>query len=223
MKKLGLVVVVTLLLGACLPTGLTSNPGTQPVVDIPGTVNAIMGTAVAQTLTSQPTATLAPITDTPTPTAVLSEASPTPTETATALPAPNLTTTPATATNVAGTTSGTTTAPVPGSRTLVPTLTVRLYGTLPPAVPFGDVTLINRARAEAYISLQVTTRRGGPTILEYPVPRTRRIQAPAGYYLYVAWVGGNKMIGNFSLHEGDSLYITLYKDRVVISATPSYP
>jgi hypothetical protein len=219
MKKLVLVVVVTLLLGACLPTSFTSNPGTQPAVDIRATVNAIMGTAVAQTLTSQPTATLAPLTDTPTPTAVLSEASLTPTETATALPAPNLTTTPVTATTV----SGTTTAPVPSSRTLVPTLTVRLYGTLPPAVPFGTVTLINRARAEAYISLQVTTRRGGPTILEYPVVRTRQIEAPSGYYLYVAWVGGNKMIGNFSLHEGDSLYITLYKDRVVITATPSYP
>ena len=219
MKKLVLVVVVTFLLGACLPTSFTSNPGTQPAVDIPGTVNAIMGSAVAQTLTSQPTATMVPITDTSTPTAVLSEASPTPTETATALPAPNLTTTPVTATTVAGTT----TAPVPGSRTLVPTLTVRLYGTLPPAVPFGNITLVNRARAEAYISMQVTTRRGGPTILEYPVPRIERIEAPAGYYLYVAWVGGNKMIGNFSLHEGDSLYITLYKDRVVITTTQSYP
>ena len=100
MKKFVLVVVVTLLLGACLPTSFTSNPGTQPAVDIPGTVNAIMGTAVAQTLTSQPTATIAPVTDTPTPTAVLFEASPTPTETATALPAPNLTTTPMTATTV---------------------------------------------------------------------------------------------------------------------------
>jgi len=219
MKKFVLVVVVTVLLGACLPTNFTSNPGTQPVVDIPGTVNAIMGTAVAQTLTSQPTATMAPVTDTPTATPVLSEASPSPTETATALPAPNLTTTPVTATTVAGTT----TAPVPGSRTLVPTLTVRLYGTLPPAVPFGNITLVNRARAEAYISLQVTTRRGGPTILEYPVPRVERIEAPSGYYLYVAWVGGNKMVGNFSLHEGDNLYITLYKDKVVITATQSYP
>lgn len=220
MKKFVLVVVVTLLLGACLPTSFTSNPGTQPAVDIPGTVNAIMGTAVAQTLTSQPTATMVPVTDTPTPTAVLFEASPSPTETATALPAPNLTTTPVTATTVAGTT---TTAPVPDSRTLVPTLTVRLYGTLPPEVPFGNITLVNRARAEAYISLQVTTRQGGPTILEYPVPRIERIEAPAGYYLYVAWVGGNKMVGNFSLHEGDALYITLYKNRVVITATQSYP
>ena len=112
MKKSVLLVVVTLLLGACLPTNFTSNPGTQPVVDIAGTVNAIMGTAVAQTLTSQPTVTMAPFTDTATPTAVLFEASPSPTQTATALPASNLTTTPVTATIVPGTT---TTAPVPGS------------------------------------------------------------------------------------------------------------
>src|SRR6188508_1360477 len=100
MKKFVLLVVVTFLLGACLPANFTSNPGTQPAVDIPGTVRAVMGTAVAQTLTSQPSATTVPITDTSTPTAVLSEASPSPTETATALPAPNLTTTPVTATTV---------------------------------------------------------------------------------------------------------------------------
>jgi hypothetical protein len=94
---------------------------------------------------------------------------------------------------------------------------------LPPAVPFGNITLINKAKAEAYISLQVTTKQGGPTILEYPVAGRERIKAPSGYYLYVAWVGGNKMVGNFSLHQDDNLYITLYKDKVVITATMSYP
>jgi hypothetical protein len=106
---------------------------------------------------------------------------------------------------------------------MVPTLTVRLYGTLPPLVPFGSITLINKAKTEAYISLQVTTRQGGPTILEYPVERTEKINAPSGYYLYVAWVGGRKMVGNFILHEDDSLYITLYRDRVVVGTAPSYP
>jgi len=215
MNKTVLVVVITLLLGACLPANLTSNP--QPTVDIAATVAAQLSIAASQTAAAQPSSTNTAVTDTPT--AVLAESSPT--ETATVPASPNLTTTPVTSTG--GAPVATTTGPVSSSRTLVPTLTIRLYGTLPPAVPFGSVTLINRARAEAYISLQVTTRQGGPTILEYPVVGRENIEAPSGYYLYVAWVGGNKMVGNFSLHEGDRLFITLYKDRVVISTGMSYP
>jgi len=217
MKKTVLVVAATLLLGACIPSNLVPTQQ-QPNVDFAATANANLQTYVAQTLTSLPTVTAIPVTDTPTPTAVLFEASPT--ETATGLPSPDLTTTPATATGGAPVT---TTASAPGAGTMVPTLTIRLYGTLPPAVPFGNIILINKAKAEAYISLQVTTKQGGPTILEYPVSGTERIKAPSGYYLYVAWVGGNKMVGNFSLHQDDSLYITLYKDKVVIKATMSYP
>ena len=217
MKKTVLVVAAALLLGACIPSNLVPTQQ-QPNVDVAATANANLQTFVAQTLTAQPTPTMAPVTDTPTPTAVLFEASPT--GTSTDLPIPNLTSTPATATGGAPITA---TAPVSGARTLVPTLTVRLYGTLPPAVPFGYIMLINKAKAEAYISLQVTTRQGGPTILEYPVPGTEKIKAPSGYYLYVAWVGGNKMVGNFSLHEDDSLCITLYKDKVVTGTCMSYP
>ena len=217
MKKTVLVVAAALLLGACIPSNLVPTQQ-QPNVDFAATANANLQTYVAQTLTAQPTPTVVPVTNTPTPTAVLFEASPT--ETATDLPAPDLTTTPATATGGAPVT---TTAPAPGVRTMVPTLTIRLYGTLPPAVPFGNITLINKAKAEAYISLQITTKQGGPTILEYPVTGREKIEAPSGYYLYVAWVGGNKMVGNFSLRQDGSLFITLYKDKVVISTTMSYP
>ena len=64
--------------------------------------------------------------------------------------------------------------------------------------------------------MQVNTRDFGPTIIEYYVDRMVRIRAPVGYYLYVAWVGGNKMVGNFRLTENDDLSITLFKDSVVI-------
>ena len=216
MKRIVLVVAVALLLGACIPSNLVPTPQPQPNVDVAGTANAQLQTAVAQTLTSQPTPTLAPVTDTLVPT-ISPEASPT--ETPTGVPSPDLTTTPATATGI----SVTTTTPVSGAVTLIPTLTIRLYGTLPPEVPFGSLRLINKAKTEAYISLQVTTKQGGPTILEYPVSGIETIKAPSGYYLYVAWVGGNKMVGNFSLREGDSLHLTLYKDKVVISTSASYP
>ena len=103
-----------------------------------------------------------------------------------------------------------------GQVTPIWTLAVRTYGTLPPAVPFGHVTLINKAKAEAYISLQVTMPDGNYSILEYPVEGQVRIKAPVGFYLYVAWVGGRKMVGEFRLKHDDDLSITLYRDRVVI-------
>jgi hypothetical protein len=103
-----------------------------------------------------------------------------------------------------------------GQLTASPTLGIRTYGTLPPAVPFSQVTLINRANAEAYISLQVTMPDGEYSILEYPVEGRINIQAPVGSYLYVAWVGGRKMVGEFRLHQNDDMSITLYRDRVVI-------
>ena len=104
----------------------------------------------------------------------------------------------------------------PGSATTTLTPGVLTYGTLPPAVPFASLTLNNRAHTQAYISLQVVTAEGGPTIIEYPVRGKIRIQAPVGQYLYVAWVGGRKMVGEFKLHKDDDLDIFLYRDRVEI-------
>jgi hypothetical protein len=76
------------------------------------------------------------------------------------------------------------------------------------------VTLVNRARTEAYISLQVTMPDGNYSIIEYPVEGRITIQAPVGSYLYVAWVGGRKMVGEFRLKHNDDMTITLYRDRV---------
>ena len=211
MKKIAIAVLAAHLLGACLPFTPTPGPGV-PTVDVAGTVQAGAQTSVAQTLTALPTITVAPVTDTATPPIAVA------TDTATTDPSspalvPSLTTTPATANSTF--TSTATLASAPGA-TSIPTLTIRTYGTLPPAVPFSTVFLVNKARTEAYISLQVTTVQGGPTIIEYPVEGTVKILAPTGQYLYVAWVGGRKMVGNFRLKQADELTITLFRDRVVI-------
>ena len=217
MKKIALPIIAALTLGACLPSTTTPGPNI-PTVDVAGTIQAGAQTSVAQTLTALPTITVAPVTDTATPPIAL------PSDTATIEPStatlvPNLTTTPATAT--AGTvipafTSTATLASAPGVATSIPTLTIRTYGTLPPAVPYATVILVNKSKTQAYISLQVTTVQGGPTIIEYPVEGTVKILAPTGQYLYVAWVGGRKMVGNFRLKSVDELTITLFKDRVEI-------
>jgi hypothetical protein len=215
--------IFALVLGACsqLP-GFTPTPVTGPTVDSAATSDALFKTAVALTLTAQPTVTSIPAT----PTAVIPVASPTLVSSDTpAVPATlatDLTTTPVTAT--AGPTSTTvppanvTATPtlVTGQVTAIWTLAVRTYGTLPPLVPFSHITLINKAKAESYISLHVDLPEGGNTVIEYPVEKSIKIEAPVGFYSYVAWVGGNKMVGNFKLHHNDDLSIILFKDKVVI-------
>ena len=224
MNKFVFSVVTLLFIGACvlpqIPTQITN-----PVVDTAGTAETMLKTAVIQTLTAQPTQTPEPFTHSETPTSVIAEPSGFPTSTSVAelaattivdtatvdveIPVPTGTFDLPTATAIPATfiTGPTDASPTPG---------VLTYGTLPPAVPFSYVTLINRARTQAYISLQVVTAEGGPTILEYPVRGQIEIKAPTGHYLYVAWVGGRKMVGEFRLQKNEDLTITLYRDRVEI-------
>lgn len=212
MKKVVFALVILFTLGACLP------------FDIPGLATP---TAVIQaTFTSSsvppetPTATFFPVEFTVTP--VSASVSPTTEITlspsATPPPPADLTTTPVTATNLpvnlTATVAGVTT--IPGQPTLTPTLGILRYGTLPPAVPFNTVTIWNKSKAQAYISLQVTLNDGRYAILEYPVERIVNVKAPLGNYIYVAWVGGKKMVGSFKLTSTSDLTITLFKDKVVI-------
>lgn len=208
MKKLIPAIVAVLAIGACLP----SNP--FPGLSTPTAVIQATSTS-APTQTPPPTGTPVPLNPTVTP----AVGSPIVESTLTASPQPNLTSTLATSTDVPANPNNTSTSTstlAPGQPTLTPTLGILKYGTLPPAVPFNSITLWNRSKAQAYISLQVTTIEGYYTIIEYPVKGQVRIKAPLGSYVYVAWVGGNKMIGTFRLTSTDSLVITLFKDKVVI-------
>ncbi|HLO34136.1 MAG TPA: hypothetical protein VK249_33635 [Anaerolineales bacterium] len=220
MKKTVVVLglVLALLLGACFPIpGLTPTPGTGPTVDTAGTSDALFKTAVALTLTAQPTSTVVPAT----PTAVVAVDSPTlpptdiPLATSTVTLPANLTTTPATATTVPGNPSSTATLAI-GQVTAIWTLGIRTYGTLPPLVPFVHLTLVNTTKAEAYISLHADMPDGKNTVIEYPVQGRIKIEAPVAFYHYVVWIGGNKMVGDFRLQQNDDSSIFLYKNKVVI-------
>jgi hypothetical protein len=216
MKRAVLFAALILATAACLPLTPAPPPSTPAVVDNAGTAEAMLQTAIAQTLAVLPT-------DTPPP----------PVSSATSISEMFLTLTPdvaMTATQAAIDTAqfastGTFEAPTAtpwsvagpgGSPTTTHTPAVLTYGTLPPAVPFASITLVNRAKTQAYISLQVTTAQGGPTIMEYPVHGRIEIEAPVGQYLYVAWVGGRKMVGEFRLRQEDDLEILLYRDRIEI-------
>lgn len=199
MKKIVLALLVTVVIGACGIFPVPASPTATAVLESPTIIPT-------ETSTLPPTETPAPV----------EEASATPeapplNPTITPFLPENLTTTPATATPEAATATPTA---VSFSTTITasPTLGVLTHGTLPPAVPSKEVTLVNKAKVEAYISLQNQGKNGA--ILEYPVKGQVSFRAPVGDYIYVAWVGGKKMTGSFSLNDPVTIY--LYKDRIVI-------
>ncbi len=200
MKKVLLVFLSAFMLAGC---GFIPTPAPPaPTVEVPNTP-----TVAVPTETVQPTETVVPVTETFTATAEPVD------PTVTQEPQANLTTTPATATNESVVLTTTTTA-ISFAATATPTLGVLTYGTLPPAVPYNTVVLTNKSKAQAYISMQ--QQDGKEAILEYPVQGRLYVDAPIGQYIYVAWVGGNKMTGKFRVDSSSTLYITIFKDRIVI-------
>lgn len=215
MNRMVYAVVALLVVGACvLPTNLIPITTAQPTIDSLGLTQSALLTIPTETATL---AAGTPVTETPS--GPTESPLPSLTEMATDTPFPDLTMTVVTATEftISPEAAATATMALAGLGTISPTPGVLTWGTLPPEVPFSQIHLSNRSRTQAYISLQVTTQQGGLTIIEYPVQRFVKFKAPIGYYLYVAWVGGNKMVGNFTLRRNEDISITLYRDRVVIN------
>jgi LysM repeat protein len=103
---------------------------------------------------------------------------------------------------------------------VVPTSAMELvplsWGTVPSGAPEGKVKLSNQARSDVYVSLQGTTRDGLTVIREYPVNGSMTVKVPAGWYVYVAWVGGVKLAGEFNLRKDADVAITFYRNKVVV-------
>lgn len=212
--------VTSILLNACLPA--FSQPTADSNVPTPISEADLQLTAevfVQQTLQVIPSNTAVP---SETPLIVTGTNTFVP-ETATETPNPILLT--LTATLGTGTVTGEAiagTLPFTGTpnNPLTATATIEpkplTYGTLPPHLPFGFITLINKAEADAYISLRCMTKDGYVTYLEYPVKKVVSTKAPAGKYTYVAWIGGRQFTGSFSLSKDEDLTITLFKDKITI-------
>lgn len=224
MKRL--LIFITLLAvfaGSCSFLEFGQNPAD---IDTQATIDAIVRESAEETLAAHPSPTTVPPTQASTQVVAVSSPTFTATMTATALSssstpetsstsAPNLTTTPVTATSGPGD-NPTATKAVPGSLTVTPTPGILLYGTLPPAVPSARITIVNKSRAQVYISLQNRPPDGPAAFLEYPVRNQVKVDAPLGYYVYVVWVGGRKIVGEFTLHKDDDITITIFKDKVKV-------
>jgi hypothetical protein len=165
---------------------------------------------VTSTPTSTPTFTVAPTQSTPTVTGTITgvtatKSASTPTGTGTVI----------VTVGTVGTLPFTSTPNPAFSATPTATNHFQYYGTMPPNLPSGTVWLKNASKAEGYISLQCTTSDGYSTVIEYPVGRSVvKASAPAGSYVYVAWVGGKKFTGKFRLSKNGESTITMYKDKV---------
>lgn len=217
MKKVFyLITALCLTLNACIPAlaGFQASPIPVSEADLQATAAFLS----QQTLQSLPSPSPAPsntplmMTSTNTPT----QATPTFVETQNPLLL-TLTATLGTGTVIAGTPGTSTATPNPAFSAMpTETLHAQHSGTMPPNLPSGQITLFNDSRAEVYISLQCTTKEGYVTIIEYPVGRKVETSAPAGSYVYVVWVGGNKIVGKFKLAATQDLTLKIFKDRVEI-------
>jgi hypothetical protein len=224
MKKIFfLLAALCFILSAC---SVFATPQPQAVGPAPLSETDIQATVafqVEQTLQSLPTPTLAP-SNTPvvmTATSTPTQAATTPTETQNPVLL-TLTATLGTGTvtltaGAAGTLPFTTTPNPAFSVTPTETNHYQYYGTMPPNLPSGYISMINMSKADVYISLQCTTQDGYVTIIEYPIGGSRvSTSAPAGKYVYVASVGGKKITGNFRLDKLQDLTLIIYKDRIEI-------
>ena len=217
MKNILILTLVAVIASSC---SVLQTPA--PVIDTQATIDAIVRTSAEQTLAAQPPPTTVPPTNantqvvasSPTTESTIEAAVDAPSST----PVPNLTTTPVTATSgPTGSIVSATATLASGNPTLTPTLGILKYGTLPPAVPSAQITLLNKSKTQAYISLQNRPPDKQVAFLEYPVEKQVKVIAPLGYYIYVVWVGGRKIVGEFTLHKDDDITITIYKDRVEIN------
>ena len=88
------------------------------------------------------------------------------------------------------------------------------YGTVSAGSPMANIQLSNKANADVYVSLQGTARDGTNIVREYPVSGTFSKTIPAGYYDYIAYVGGREFSGAINMPGGSSHSITFHSNEV---------
>jgi hypothetical protein len=219
------VLALSVALSACMP-------GLSPITagDSQATSVALARTQAALTLASLPTPTIQPsntplptFTNTPAPSATQA-----PTKTATTAPETTGTASVAATSTLAGTGTGTApvgtitvTLAVSGTATVTrtPTPGPLLWGTVPPEVPFGFVTLVNLSNDMAYISFHCKLENGLTSYLEYPVYATLKVKIPAGPCHYVAWVKGQQFIGDVHIKKFEE-YTFTFKPKKVLFTQP---
>lgn len=227
MKKIFfLMIAVGLAVSACgtsakpsVPSGAAVNPSPISEADLQATA-AILS---LQTLQAQPTLTLEP---SATPVIETATITSTPTVQATVTETQNpilltLTATLGTGTplvNALGT-------PLP-TGTLSATLVApteldhpQTYGTMPPNLPSGKVTINNQIKSQASVSLQCTTKEGFFSEIDFSVGGKSKVGAksPAGSCVALIWVDGKRFSARFHLGTGGNVTVTVTNKSATVS------
>lgn len=88
---------------------------------------------------------------------------------------------------------------------------------LPKDLPTAPLKLENKSNGEVSLTLYVMIiPQGYQTILSYDFNGTFIVEVPQGNYTYVAYLGGNKIVGSFGLRTPTKLTLTFYKDKVAV-------
>jgi len=212
MKKMFfLFTMLSFILSACVPAILQQPQATSPAPISEADIQATVAIQVEQTIQSLPSPTLAP-SNTP----VVMTATNTAIQ-ATATTTPVLLTLTATLATGTALTLPSSTAGLTVNVTSTGTPYYQYAGTMPPDLPYGNITLINMSKTDASISLRCTTKDGYVTNIDYPLGGSTVDDAiPAGSYTYVAWVGGKQFTNSFKLSKFQDLKFIIYKDRIEI-------
>lgn len=87
---------------------------------------------------------------------------------------------------------------------------------LPANTVYKPAHIQNISRTQVDFELHCTTNHGLQTVLEYENLRNVFTMLPEGNYFYVVYVGGKRLVGNFTFITNPKLFIVIDKDRVVI-------
>ena len=88
---------------------------------------------------------------------------------------------------------------------------------LPAGLPTAKLKLENTTKKPIYLSLHGTiVPQGYHTVIEYRFRYSMVVEVPQGNYVYVAWVGGSKIVGNISLLKAHKMTLTFHNDKVTV-------
>lgn len=228
MKRLALAsLALFLAMMACSPFAVPLS-----AADSQATSMASIQTQAALTMAAKPTQRPS---RTPEPTATLLVA---PTETSTSAPSDTATSAPPTDGSVSATSSLTLTVAGPtatpsatssptasATATLSGTVTVTLtftpgvltYGTIPPEVPYGYVTLKNLSNDMVYISFRCAMTNGLTSLLEYPVYSVVKEKLPTGTCQWTAFVKNQEFKGELHVKKFEEYTFTFKPKKVTIT------
>lgn len=95
---------------------------------------------------------------------------------------------------------------------------VLTYGTIPPEVPYGYVTLRNLSNDMAYVAFRCAMTNGLTSLLEYPVYSVVKEKLPTGVCQWTAFVKKQEFKGELHVKKFEEYTFTLKPKKVSVTS-----